>query len=204
MRYLLRHGFGFDHSYWDNLVPFLDHDYSFFDDDFKYDPNEKYIGIGHSIGFQKLNNSGINFECLIGLQGFLNFCGIKDAKMRTDNIDQIIGMLKIDANKLLSNFFAMCGYSGKLPKQVPEEDLLADLMDMKVAYKHCGCPTLIIGSKDDQIVPTSLIEENFAGIDNVTIDYISPAAHALGFVKPKETFEVIKRYIACSIKTQNR
>ena len=70
--YLLAHGFGFTNDYWQNLIPLLDGNISFFNDH-NLDDSKTYIGLGHSLGFLKLNNSGLQFESLVALQGFLNY-----------------------------------------------------------------------------------------------------------------------------------
>ena len=62
MTYLLCSGFGFDNGYWKNLIPLLDGEYEFFDSSFEASERRDYVGIGHSLGFLKLNNSGIKFR----------------------------------------------------------------------------------------------------------------------------------------------
>ena len=70
--YLLAHGFGFNNDYWKNLIPLLDGNIYFLDDP-NLDGSKVYIGIGHSLGFLKLNNSEFKFDALVALQGFLNY-----------------------------------------------------------------------------------------------------------------------------------
>ena len=67
--YLLAHGFGFTNDYWQNLVPLLDGNIYFFDD-LDLDKDKTYVGIGHSVGFLKLNNSGLQFDALIACRKF--------------------------------------------------------------------------------------------------------------------------------------
>jgi pimeloyl-[acyl-carrier protein] methyl ester esterase len=195
--YLLRHGWGFSNEYWRNLVPLLDGDIVFFDDDYKIDKTKRYIGIGHSVGFQKLNNSGINFDFLVGLQGFLNFCGSEpsEKKLREENIDRLGKMLVADAVQTLKTFYDACRYPDPVPENISVDDLAADLLSMKKSHAHCGRPTLIIGSDEDQIVPMSIINDNFDRMPNVVVEEINGVVHSLGFFKAKEVSEKIKDFI---------
>jgi pimeloyl-[acyl-carrier protein] methyl ester esterase len=195
MIYLLCHGFGFSNEYWGNLIPLLDGEIAFFDDDF--DKTKRYIGIGHSIGFQKLNNSGIKFDFLIGLQGFINFCGNDpgEGKIRGENIDRMIKMFEADVSQALKLFHNVCRYPDPVhEKAVCKQSLMDDLLSMKKSYEHCGCPTLIIGSGEDEIVTMSLIHDNFQHMGNVIVEEIDGVPHSLGFHKPAEVSEKIKKF----------
>ncbi|MDR3151596.1 MAG: alpha/beta hydrolase [Holosporaceae bacterium] len=194
MIYLLCHGFGFSNEYWRNLAPLLDGDVVFFGNNF--DESAKCVGIGHSIGFQKLNNSGIKFDFLIGLQGFTNFCGNNRdlKKIREKNLDYLIGMLEKDPRKTLKFFYDTCRYPDEIPENIAVGDLATDLVNMKKSYDHCGCPTLVIGSDQDEIVPTSILDDNFRDKKNVIVEQINGAYHSLGFHKPREVFEKIKKF----------
>jgi pimeloyl-[acyl-carrier protein] methyl ester esterase len=189
--YLLCHGFGFSHEYWRNLTPLLDGDIVYFDKNFT--AKRSYIGIGHSVGFQKLNNSDIKFDYLIGLQGFVNFCGSAEEskKEREQNIDRMIKAFQTNALMSLKMFYNACGYEGSIP-ETPVEELIEDLISMKKSYRcRDDCPVLIIGSDDDEIVPMSIISDNFADLRNVTTEKINGVPHSLGFLKAAEVSEKI-------------
>jgi pimeloyl-[acyl-carrier protein] methyl ester esterase len=207
MNYLLCHGFGFSNKYWRNLTPLLnneDDEIAFFCDN--VDKNRRYVGIGHSIGFQKLNNSGLKFDYLIGLQGFINFCG-NNQNMRNERATNIDHMLKIfaeDARKGLGFFYRTCKYPDSIPENIVEDVLMDDLRSMKESYQHCGCPTLIIGSNNDAIVPLSIIKDNFQNVQNVTIEEIDDVPHSLGFYEPQKVYQKIKKFIKRDVYTHSK
>lgn len=195
MTYLLCHGFGFSDDYWENLIPFLDDKYEFFDKHFKINTKKNYIGIGHSVGFLKLNNSGIKFDALIGLQGFLNFCGTVPAQreLLQKNLDRMISFFSKDTESSLKFFYKACGYEKEIPEKFSKDDLITDLQMMKLSFEHCGAPTLIIGSNEDKIVEKSILEDNFK--NRFQLEFINGVNHTLGFSQPKEVFELIKKFL---------
>ncbi len=198
MTYLLCHGFGFDHCYWENLIPLLDDKYEFFDENFRVHSEKCYIGIGHSLGFLKLNNSGINVRALVGLQGFLNFCGHEPAHRENlqKNLDRMIEKCTKIPLCFLEFFHKLCGYDQQFDfRNISKENLLQDLEMMKNSYEHCGAPTLIIGSHEDKVVEHIILKDNFENRKNIQIKYIDGVNHTLGFSKPNETFELIKRFL---------
>ncbi len=197
MTYLLSHGFGFDNSYWRNLIPLLDDEYEFFNHGFCFSTQKSYVGIGHSLGFLKLNNSGIKFHALVGLQGFLNFGGsvAEHRIMILKNLDRMVAQCKLNPSRFLSFFRNLCGYQSKITlAELSIENLLQDLTMMKSAYNHCGAPTLILGSHQDKIVESAILEDNFEH-QNVIIKYIDGVNHTLGFTNPNQVFEQIKNFM---------
>lgn len=194
-KYILCHGFGFSEQYWKNLIPLLDGEVIFFREGLQFKDNEDYIGIGHSNGFTKLNNSGINFKYLIGLQGFLNFCGgnPKMQLVRKSNLDKMIKNFKINTTEALKEFYKICGcHELEIPETVDQEYLINELELMKKSYLHCGVKTTIIGSSEDRIVPISLIEDNFINIEGVKIMCIDGIGHSLGFHNSEIVLKTIK------------
>ena len=197
MTYLLCHGFGFCDDYWNNLIPYLDCEYEFYNEDFSADTDKDYIGIGHSLGFLKLNNSGIKFKALIGLQGFLNFCGEEiTRKQRLEKtLDRMIDQCLADHNRFLKFFYNLCGY--QLEPNLSKFDkhqLISDLNTMRYKYEHCGARTLIIGSKQDRVVEHSILLDNFEDNENVQLKYINQVNHTLGFSKASDVFALIKNF----------
>lgn len=186
--YLLCHGFGFTQDYWRNLAPLLDGDIAYFCETF-VDEGRRYVGIGHSIGFLKLNNSNVKFDYLVGLQGFVNFCGTEDKlkKIRQKNVDRMIKTFETDAVRSLRMFYNACGHQGSMPKSVDSENLISDLKSMKHAYEcRSDCPILIIGNDDDEILPPSILNDNFDHVSNAEIRKINGVSHLLGFKKADE------------------
>ena len=192
--YLLAHGFGFTNDYWQNLVPLLDGNIYFFDD-LDLDKDKTYVGIGHSVGFLKLNNSGLQFDALIALQGFLNFCGSSDRmrKIREAGIAKVRNRVLINKHESLHQFRTFCGYDKKVITDIPLQTLLDELEMMGKGYAHCGVKTLVIGSADDVIVPMSIINDNFSHLSNAIILQVDYAKHALGYIKTQIVAEKIQK-----------
>ncbi len=193
MKYLLCHGFSFSDEYWNNLVPLLDAAYEFFDENKNYDSAKNYIGIGHSIGFQKLNNSGIKFKALIGLQGFLNFCN--NDPIILENIDRMIHSFSISTDKSVDFFHKVCGLPQAISNDSSADQLLSDLESMKYGYKHCGYPTMIIGTNDDPIISKQNIIDNFKSLPEIKLSFIEGQHHALGFLNAAEVVQQIQDFL---------
>lgn len=79
--FIFSHGWAFNKSYWDNLLPhFKEHpcivlDHGHMDWSTCHRSIKKFIGsvVGHSLGLVKLLQSKNTFKALIGLQAFNNF-----------------------------------------------------------------------------------------------------------------------------------
>ncbi|MDR0418517.1 MAG: hypothetical protein LBH08_03780 [Puniceicoccales bacterium] len=195
--YVLAHGFGFTDNYWQHLVPLLDGNIYYLGDE-TIDPSRKYIAIGHSLGFLKLNYSTLQFSHLIGLQGFLNFCGHCDAlrKIIEPNLDSMIQDVETDTPKALEKFYRSCGYLTRIPESLSKKILLSELKMMKKNYSHCGVPTMIIGTYEDKIVPKIIIDDNFSAMANVTVKILNlNINHTLGFHSPKIVAHEIESFI---------
>jgi hypothetical protein len=195
--YILAHGFGFTDDYWQHLVPFLDGKIYYFDDE-TIDSHKEYIGIGHSLGFLKLNNSALRFSHLIGLQSFLNFCGHRDGprKIIESKLKEISHNVEIDPVKTMEIFYQACGYFASVPENLSKKTLLSELEMMKENYSHCGVPTMIMGTQGDTIVPPGIIEENFSTISHVTVKILDlKTNHSLGFHHPEIVAHGIESFI---------
>ena len=194
--YLLAHGFGFTNDYWQNLIPLLDGNISFFNDH-NLDDTKTYIGLGHSLGFLKLNNSGLQFESLVALQGFLNYCGSTDRmrKIREKSLQGVRTKIIKDKNESLKQFRKFCGYDKEVLADISLSILLDELEMMGKSYEHCRVKTLVIGSADDLIVPMSIINDNFANINDVTILQVNAGRHALGYLYPELIAKKISEYL---------
>ena len=184
--YLLAHGFGFTNDYWQNLTPYLEGDIYYFDAP-DLDKTKTYIGIGHSLGFLRLNNSGLKFEAIVALQGFLNYCGSFDRmrKIREAELSKVRKNIISNKDESLKQFRVFCGYDEDVPQDIPLKTLLDELEMMENSYEHCGARTLVIGSFDDVIVPMSIINDNFAHLPNITIQQLRNGKHALGYLNSR-------------------
>ena len=193
--YLLAHGFGFTNDYWQNLIPLLNGNIYFFNDP-NLDKDKTYVGIGHSIGFLKLNNSGLKFDALVALQGFLNYCGSSDRmrKIREAGIAKVRNRVITNKNESLRQFRSFCGYDKEVTTDIPLQTLLHELDMMGKSYEHCRVKTLVIGSADDVIVPMSIINDNFSHLANATILQLDYGKHALGYIKSQIVAEKIRNF----------
>lgn len=201
--YLLAHGFGFTNDYWKNLIPLLDGNIYFLDDP-KLDGSKVYVGIGHSLGFLKLNNSEFKFDALVALQGFLNYCGSFERirNIREQNLAKVKNKIIENKKESLKQFRKFCGYQEAIETNIPLRTLIDELKMMENDYTHCGVKTLVIGSSDDVIVPMSIINDNFAPLDNVEIAQLNNGKHALGYLETKTIAETIHKYLAGCISIQ--
>lgn len=190
--YLLAHGFGFNNDYWENLIPLLDGNIYFLDDP-KLDASKVYVGIGHSLGFLKLNNSEFKFDALVALQGFLNYCGNckRIRNIREQNLAKVRNRIIENKKESLNQFRKFCGYQEATEPDIPLQTLLDELKMMENNYAHCGVKTLIIGSIDDVIVPMSIINDNFAHLNNVEILQLNSGRHVLGYLETQTIAEKI-------------
>lgn len=206
--FIFCHGWGFDQSYWNNLRPFFANEESIFLD-LGYFGNEilpscekqkKYIGIGHSIGFQKLLSLPIEFSHLISLQGFTNFLG-NDQKLRAAKIPNLKAMenyFQQAPEQTLNMFYKTAGFTGKLPAMAKmNKEKLAE--DLALLHGSTTLPRhskiLAIGSYDDQTVAPEIIADNFASLPNVTIDMLETGKHCLGFLQPEIVYQKTIEFI---------
>lgn len=201
------HGFGFDIKFWNNLNKYFVYEKCTFIDlgYFKkpYLPkqlnNEKIIGIGHSIGLVKLINLYNNFECLIGLNSFVNFLG-NNVELKNKRHIELMALKKQflkNPTKALNAFYRRCGISNTIDSET-ELNLDLILSDLKLLHNHIDLPkvpTLIIASDNDTIVPKSVIDDNFVLQSNVKIQMIQNCHHAVGFLKPLHVYKIIMSFL---------
>ena len=201
------HGWGFDDSFWKSLYPyFKDSICSFWklgyfsEEDYPLHSQKNLIGIGHSIGMKKLTESPYDFKALIGLQGFTNFLG-KDEKTQPLRKKQLKSMtlgFNRSPRETLKRFYSECG--SFQPKKnaienLQKERLSQDLNNLSSRVKNRLCPTLILASQDDSIVPPSIIHDNFSSNKNIRILFCDDAKHNLGFLKKDFVIREIMRFL---------
>ena len=209
--FIFAHGFGFSNQYWSNLLPYFQkEEWCFFDSSQKQIYGKKYIGIGHSLGFAQLCSSGMKFECLIGLHGFLNFLGNQPAlrAVRKRALDKMICDFQNDHINSLEKFHATCGYafdsknSGQNniapASTVPSKiDLLKTLhlLNDTFCFSHQPQKTVILGANDDKIVPISIQKDNFAHMPNISMKFVPTANHCLGHNNIDFVYQAIRECI---------
>lgn len=203
------HGFGFDTHFWERIAPFFSREKCSFIDlgyfnnrtESRYLDNQAIIGIGHSVGLSKLLSMYSNFDCLIGLNGFINFLGSDQAiykKRQTELKALRSGFLK-DADTTLRNFYLRCAVPELIERNnfsdLDIDLILSDLQWLQKEYKLPDVPTLILSSDDDIVVPRSITSDNFWEQPWVKLDSIIDTGHALGFRKPEEVYEKIMSFL---------
>lgn len=203
------HGFGFDTHFWERIARFFTQqncsfiDLGYFNNriENQYLDNQAIIGIGHSMGFSKLLSMYSNFDCLIGLNGFINFLGSDQAiyQRRQKELKALRSSFLKDPATTLKNFYLRCAAAKLIEyndfSNIKIDLMLSDLQWLQKKHKLPDVPTLILSSDDDTIVPFSIIADNFRGQPWVKLDSIVDAGHALGFRKPKEVYEKIMSFL---------
>lgn len=201
--FIFSHGFGFTKKYWQNILPFFqDYECLFFDKfcekQLQQEKQKIYIGIGHSLGFSSLYESSIHFECLIGLQGFVNFLGndIRLKKTREKYLNKITQDFQTDHITSLLKFHADCGCYDEQPV-IEKTDLLKDLGRLRNAFvsQKQQKRIIIFGSNDDKIVPMSIIYDNFELMSCAEIYAFENAKHSLGHNNANVLFQMIGKLL---------
>ncbi|OYV48673.1 MAG: hypothetical protein B7X06_00910, partial [Verrucomicrobia bacterium 21-51-4] len=182
------HGFAFNARYWDVLRSFFANEHWVLDlqSEMNWPTPEAevdYIGIGHSRGLNTLIRSPIPFKGLIGLNAFVDFIG-RDAalaKLRRRMLQRLIAGFKADPKSTLAHFYEACGVIATPAFHALNPDyLLYALHDLEKPVQCPSIPMLILGAKDDTIVPPRLIHDNFLSHSQVYIEFLETGQHALG------------------------
>ncbi len=203
------HGFGFDAHFWERIAPFFSREKCSFIDlgyfnnrtEDQYSDNQAIIGIGHSMGLSKLLSMYSNFDCLIGLNGFINFLCSDQAiyQKRQTELKALRSSFLKDAETTLRNFYLRCGAPELIERnnfsELDIDLILSDLQWLQKEYKLPDVPTLILSSDDDIVVPHSITSDNFREQPWVKLDNIVDTGHALGFRKPEEVYEKIMSFV---------
>ena len=203
------HGFGFDAHFWERIAPFFSREKCSFIDlgyfnnrtENQYLDNQAIVGIGHSIGFSKLLSMYSHFDCLIGLNGFINFLGSDQAiaKKRQSELKALRSSFLKEADTTLRNFYVRCAVPELIEcnnfSHLDLDLIVSDLQWLQKEYKLPDVPTLILSSDDDIVVPRSITSDNFREHHGVKLDGIMNAGHALGFRKPEEVYKKIARFL---------
>ncbi len=215
--FIFCHGFGFDKNFWNNLIPFFKED-SYISLDLGYfgnserlpsiDYNTILIGVGHSLGFVKLLELEERLSCLIGLNAFLNFLGnnLNLRKKRYQELESMRNSFLKYPCLTLKRFYKRCQGPNqveslaKLRKERLEKDFSSFF---RTFYIKRDIPVLLLGSKDDPIVSTQVIEDNFVCYDNVDIQLLDQGKHALGFLEATEVYKRIRSFLHAIYQTKN-
>ena len=198
------HGFAFDKSFWENLQPyFIKEECIFLDLGYfseKYLPHleqedMEFIGIGHSLGLLKLLSLNIKFAYLIGLNSFVNFLGNEEKLhlKRAQELQILKNNFIAHPIATLKHFYRTCGVSIENSKivYINKEPLLEDLEFIAKSFAlQDESKTLIIGSKDDAIVPVQVTEDNFTNY--ILLDQ---GGHGLGVLQAEIIYQNIMSFL---------
>lgn len=207
--FIFCHGFGFDNSFWENLSPFFLNEKctylesGYFGDNPTVSPassETRLIGIGHSLGIPKLLSLNINFDYLIGLNSFINFLGTAPdlRKKRQQELYFLKNQLQKSPISTMQDFYQRCGVpmeNGKVIKintemLLKELDFLTESVSIPQASR-----VLMLGAKDDVIVPPEILYDNFEKLTHVSIRIVDHGKHGLGFLKAEEIKTSILNFI---------
>lgn len=217
------HGFGFNIYFWNNLLDyFQDYNISclnlgYFNDEhndailfelerIKADiiktPYKKIIGVGHSLGMIKLVQSGINFDALIGLNSFISFLGYSSIlrSKRIKELDFFRQNLFKSPKSCLAHFYNRCGitdyrlYDLNL-LNINKLNFDIDELSKEYSFKE-NIPTLVLGAKDDIVVPENVLHENFDSLPNVKLEILKSGKHGLGYLEYESVANRIKCFCA--------
>ena len=203
------HGFGFDKSFWDHLIPYFSHelfvclDLGYFGEENKLQIENKdtvLIGIGHSLGLLKLLALNRKFDYVIGLNGFVNFLGSDKSLhyQRDQELKALQEHFVLNPTLTLKNFYKRCNVpmDTKKLERINKERALNDLCSLSNNFSlPSEIKFLILGSRDDRVVPTSVLYDNFNGYSNVTLQFLGNGSHGLGFLEAPTVYQKIMDFV---------
>ena len=207
--YIFCHGFGFDSLYWMNLVPFFLSQTCIFLDlgyfgkrspPLKIPRDAQLIGIGHSLGFIKLTKLGIHFAGLIGLNGFIDFINFKanENSQRSIELRKMKQAYDLNPQSTLLNFYHRAGFENYSHANISTLDVPTLAQEFEVLNQKLDflldCPTLVIGTINDPIVPHHIIRYNFSQT-HVSIKILNEGMHGLGYFKPGLIYFMIMNFL---------
>ena len=204
--FILMHGWGSNGDYWQNLVNHLDgNDYFIYEQGYfsnkehskledvhhfvENHPNDKIVGIGHSIGFIKLLETNVEFDYIFGLQSFVNFLGSGSTlKILSNNFQNFVSEFLKNPGEMLKNSYISARIYEYFEEGMFGENninyslLIDDLQSLKEDKSHLlGNNDInyhIFGSHDDSVVHPFIIKDNFFE-ENITFLDVK-AYHSLG------------------------
>jgi len=204
--FIFCHGWGFDQQFFEPLIKEYFSTVGCYSLDLGYFGNEKIdfptdqlcIGVGHSLGFIKLASLKIKFMALIGIQAFINFLGFDPVLQKKRRLEHKAMFKYFQRNPIdtLKSFHKRCGVNYTLPKSFNTTKLMQDLALLATTYSLPTIPLLIIGAKNDSIVPTPLIYDNFSNLSKyVKITVHHKGHHCLGLYERHFIYQQIINFL---------
>lgn len=229
--FIFCHGFGFNNNFWCKLTPYFSQERcTYLDLGYFNNPSEciadsqnrvipagleateeACIGIGHSLGLLKLLNTGKSFDCIVGLNSFVNFLGNDPALRNKRNLELELLKQHFIQSPLstLKRFYKRCGvpsFINQINKEkINTNRLRADLKLLKLNITPPAMiPILIMASEDDEIVPKALVHDNFDPYTNVKIEVTRNGKHRLGLLEVDKLYEKIMSFINDSVTNHSQ
>lgn len=199
--FIFCHGLCFDSSVWNPLIRYFKGNILHLIDLGYFNrpsilpdlSGKKLVGIGHSLGLIKLIDLELNFDHLIGINGFINFLG-NDAKLRSNRSAGLRAFRRSfisDPIKIVKDFHDRCGVKINF-SDINYELILSDL-DLLKEKRNLNTKTFIFTSKDDLVVPLELAKDNFTDNNLVKLEINNFGKH--GILQPKIIYEKIISFI---------
>jgi hypothetical protein len=161
----------------------------------RLDPGTEWIAIGHSFGFPYLLAQPVRWAAAVAIAGFTRF---RAAPARREDrwIAEMRRRIAVDPARVLRDFYAACGLSGR---SVPGEPDRARLSDDLAALERANpllprIPVLALAARRDGIVAGEVTEAAFSAPD-ATIRWNDDAAHALGITHAAWCAERITEFL---------
>lgn len=157
MNLVFCHGWGASATIWDPLKPFLKQCVFWNYDELPLslkNSSEKLIGVGHSLGFPKLLESGISFDMLIGIQTFTQF---------KPDIRPMLNAFRKNPVLTLQKFSKTSGVPVHF-RNICYKKLEEDLQNLPLIHIIPNIPHLALASLDDPIVPVEYVYQQFKNI----------------------------------------
>lgn len=203
--FVLCHGFGFTPQFWTRLIRDLGPERCTLLDLGYYGGSvsppsipkaQRYVGIGHSLGLQKLYALPVLYTACIGLNGFVDFLGTcpKTRMHRTKELKALRYSLCQNVRLGMTQFIQRCGARNLLRYMDLDSLNLPRLLSDLDAFLHpCVVPTryatYIISAKNDVVVPLSVHDASLA----VHTIKVAKGGHSLGWSYSHTIFHLIQR-----------
>lgn len=198
IHFVLGNGWSCPDDIWDLLLPYVeDSSWSFLGQEVNLPEDKILVGLGYSLGFQKLLLANMPFSAYIGLHAFINFLGNDSAlsSERRQELEAMIKYFQIYPQETVKTFHQKVGFSSSREYSHCAESLLGDLFLMRTSVSIPSVPTMIISANDDHIVPPSIIENNFRAHQNCQIIYKDKGGHNLLHQDPYFIYENIHSFL---------
>ena len=209
------HGFAFDAQYWQVLQAYFNShrvlcmDLDYWQQGRRVTPadvscsNLPVVGIGHSLGFIKLLQSGIRFDYLIGLNAFTCFLGFNSvlAVKRARELSLLSQQFVHAPQKTLRSFYQRTGVAvpGVNWSAMNFTRLADDLASLVQSVDELPpTPVLILASEDDPVVPPELIWDNFRATPHISVEMLAGGRHGLGYLQAPLVHQRIMSFIHAS------